>query len=90
MEIKVYFGTGEGVNLDKQKPLQQVNDIEKFIAKGENFSIVSCSPYIIEAINAFGKKANITYFNNGIESKLITILDEISEAFYKIQDYENI
>lgn len=91
MKISVYFGDNWSkisMYLDNQTPVKQVNKIKELIELGENFDIRSNSPYIIEAIDAYGKKvkAEIKYYSSGIEKELVYITNEISEAFYIIQD----
>ena len=89
MRINVYFGKGNGVCLDDRKPLEQVKLVKGFIEEGKDFDIVTCSPYVIEAIDAFKGGSEVQYFNDGEESNISLILSEISEAFFKIQDYKH-
>jgi hypothetical protein len=86
MKIIVTFGKGNGTYVDDRKPLEQVKLVKEFIEQGKDFEIVTCSPYVLEAIDKYGKDAEIFYYNEDKESTLIKILDEISEAFYKIQE----
>jgi hypothetical protein len=91
MKINVYFrreGAEKAFYLDKQPPLNQVNDIRVLIEKGNDFNIHTYSPYIIEAIDIYGGKINaeIKYFNKGVESSLLDILNDINQAFYVLQD----
>ena len=90
MEIKVNFGIGNGLYLDDRKPLEQVILIKKLIKKGEDFEIVTFSPYVLEAIEAFKGDAVVKYFNDNVESSLAKISDEISEAFSLIINIENL
>lgn len=87
MKINVYFGKGNGTYLDDRKPLEQVKLVKKFIKQGRDFDIVTCSPYVIEAVDTYKKDAEVEYFNDGVKSKIGLILSEISEAFFKLQDY---
>ena len=82
MTINVYFGTGNGTYIDDRKPLEQVKLVKKFIKEGKDFDIVTCSPYVIEAIDTYKKKAEVKYFNDEKESDISFILSEISEAFF--------
>jgi hypothetical protein len=87
MKINVYFGKGSGTYVDDRKPLEQVKLVKGFIEQGEDFEIVTCSPYVIEAVDAYKKDTKVKYFNDWEESNISLILSEISEAFFKIQDY---
>jgi hypothetical protein len=87
MKINVYFGKGNGVCLDDRKPLEQVKLVKKFIKEGRDFDIVTCSPYIIEAVDTYKKDAEVEYFNDGKESDISPILSEINEAFYVMEEY---
>lgn len=94
MKINVYFGKEGSINclyLDKQSPLNQVKDIKELVEKEDDFNIYSYSPYIIEAVDIYGKKVNaeIKYFNKNVETNIISILDNISEAFYILQESNN-
>jgi hypothetical protein len=91
MTINVYFGKGNGTYVDDRKPLEQVKLVKGFIEKGKDFEIVTYSPYVIEAVDAYKKDKEdieVKYFNDGEESNISLILSEISEAFFKIQDYK--
>jgi DNA polymerase III sliding clamp (beta) subunit (PCNA family) len=81
MEIIVNFGIGNGIYLDDRKPLEQVKLVKKLIKEGEDFEIVTFSPYVLEAIDAFKGDAVVKYFNDRVESSLVKISDEISEAY---------
>lgn len=87
MKINVYFGTGIGTCVDTTKPLEQVKLVKKFIKEGKDFDIVTCSPYVIEAVDTYKKDTEVKYLNDGKESNISLILSEISAAFYKLQDY---
>ena len=89
MTINVYFGKGNGTYVDDRKPLEQVKLVKGFIEEGKDFDIVTCSPYVIEAIDAYKKDIEVQYFNDGEESNISLILSEISEAFFKIQGYKH-
>lgn len=95
MKINVYFGdtwSKTSLYLDNQTPIKQVAKIKELIELGEAFNVRSNSPYIIESIDAYGRKvgAEIKYYSDGVEKELASILNEISEAFYIIQDINNI
>ena len=87
MKIEVYFGKGEGYNIDDRKPLEQVKLVKKFIEEGKDFWIETCSPYVIEAVDMFKKNADVKYFDDGVESDLIKIVSEINQAFYVMEEY---
>jgi hypothetical protein len=85
MKINVYFGKGNGTYVDDRKPLEQVKLVKKFIKEGKDFNIVTCSPYVIEAVDTYKKDSEIKYFNDGIETTFVKVLTEISEASYKLR-----
>jgi hypothetical protein len=87
MKINVYFGEGVGTHIDDRKPLEQVKLVKKFIKEGKDFNIVTCSPYVIEAVNTYKKEAEVKYFNDGVESGVTRILFEINEAFFVMKEY---
>jgi hypothetical protein len=90
MEIIVNFGIGNGIYLDDRKPLYQVRLVKELIKKGEDFKIVTFSPYVLEAIEAFKGNVVVKYFNNMVESSLEEIEDEISEAYNLLIKTENL
>ena len=88
MKIEVHFGKGRGYNIDDRKPLEQVKLVKKFINEGKDFNIVTCSPYVVEAVDVYKKDAEVRYFNDGIETTFVKVLTEISEASYKLRKLE--
>ena len=91
MKINVYFGSGGyGLYFDAQKPLDQVKTIQSFIESNVDFDVNTFSPYIIEAIDSYSNDIEIHYFNNGVEVDIMNILNEISEAFYVLQDKKDV
>jgi hypothetical protein len=89
MEINVYFGKKKGkcFYFDNNKPLKQIKKVKKLIKKEESFNISTYSPYVIEAVDIYKKKAEVKYFNDGKESDISLILSKINEAFYVMEEY---